>query len=63
MGLDIENGALGAEYEQNDSGLFFLQDITDWTVYGNWVENITTVYGFLGLQAARKIVIQHQPQY
>ena len=26
MGLDIENGALGAEYEQNDSGIFFFAE-------------------------------------
>ena len=41
MGLDIENGALGIEYEQNKKAHFFLQNITDSTVYRNWVENIT----------------------
>ena len=30
MGLDIENGALGAEYEQNKKVVFFLQNIADW---------------------------------
>ena len=40
MGLDIENGALGAEYEQNDFCRFFLQNITDWY---NWIQHITKV--------------------
>ena len=30
MGLDIENGALGAEYEQQGFVTFFLQNSTDW---------------------------------
>ena len=42
MCLDIENGALGAEYEQNKCVGFFLQNITDSTVYRNWIQNITT---------------------
>ena len=42
MGLDIQNGALGAEHEQNKNVSVILQNITDSTVYRNWVENITT---------------------
>ena len=30
MDLDIENGALGAEYEQNKGVGYFLQNSTDW---------------------------------
>ena len=41
MGLDIQNGALGAEHEQNKNVSVILQNITDSTVYRNWVENIT----------------------
>ena len=43
MGLDIANGALGAEYEQNKKVLLFLQDSTDSTENRNWVQNITTL--------------------
>ena len=43
MGLDIQNGALGAEHEQNKNVGVILQNITDSTVYRNWVENITTL--------------------
>ena len=35
MGLDIENGALGAEYEQIKKVRFFPR------IYRNWVQNIT----------------------
>ena len=49
MGLDIENGALGAEYELNKIVVFFLQNITDSTVYRNWVQNITNLQGLNGL--------------
>ena len=43
MGLDIENEALGAEYEQIKKVLFILQNITDSTVYRNWIQNITII--------------------
>ena len=42
MSLDIENGAVGAEYEENENVVFFLQNITDSTVYRNWIQNITS---------------------
>ena len=41
MDLDSQNGDLGAEYEQNKSVCFFLQNITDSTVYRDWIQNIT----------------------
>ena len=43
MGLDIENGALGAEYEQIKKVRFF-QIITDSTVYRKWIQNITMLW-------------------
>ena len=44
MGLDIQNGALGAEHEQIKKVVFFLQNITDSTPMEDWVQNITSVY-------------------
>ena len=44
MGLDIQNGALGGDHEQNKNVMFFLQNSTDSTHIRNRIESITMLW-------------------